>query len=125
MSLRQQILNLFTGKKFTINEVYQKFPEQKRTTIRARIYESVHKKSFSRIGHGLYISANCILEHGDSLTKIDSLLSSNRTFDLIYLDIPYLAGGQKSFALNKGGNRNLSDFSTISPAQFSTFISKC
>lgn len=119
MSLRSKIVELLTteGKKMTMQEIYTKFPEIARTTIRGRVYDSLGK-GIQRLGKGLYISSEAIVEHGDSLKIVDRLVQEGDLFDFIFLDIPYQAAGQK------GGNRNLFACDTITPEQFGSFVIK-
>jgi hypothetical protein len=118
MSLRQKILNLImNNKQMSMQEIYTKFPDIAKTTIRGRVYDNLGK-GIQRIGKGLYISSEAIVEQGDSLKIIDRMVAEGDLFDFIFLDIPYKAAGQK------GGNRNLFACNTISPAEFGVFISK-
>lgn len=119
MSLRNRILELLTntGKNMTMQEIYTNFPDVAKTTVRGRVYDSLGK-GITRVGKGLYISEEAIVEHGSSLEIIDRLISEGDLFDFIFLDIPYKADGQK------GGNRNLFDCDTISPEEFGVFIKK-
>lgn len=119
MSLRQKILNILksSGNKMTIEELYKSFPEIAKTTVRGRVYDSIGK-GITRIGRGLYISSEAIVEHGNTLEVIDRMLEEGDLFDFIFLDIPYDAAGQK------GGNRALFECNTISPQEFGDLIGK-
>lgn len=119
MSLRREIIDLLDSscKHMNLQEIYEKFPEEKKTTIRGRVYDSIGK-GIQRIGKGLYISESAIVELGNSLEIVDRMAEEGDKFEFIFLDIPYKADGQK------GGNRNLFDCDTISPEQFGTFIQK-
>lgn len=95
MSLRQQILQFINEEPISIQTLYAKFPEQKQSTIRGRLYECLGK-SIQRVGKGLYISSTAIVENGDARVIIDTLINDkNDKFDFIFLDIPYSASGQK------------------------------
>jgi hypothetical protein len=119
MSLRQQILQLFTDNEpVSIHTLYNRFPDQKQTTLRGRLYECLGK-SVTRIGKGLYISSTAIVETGDARVLIDNLVHDGDKFDFIFLDIPYKAAGQK------GGNKNLFNLDTISPEDFTELLPKC
>lgn len=119
MSLRQDILKYFNqqDKELELKDLYEQFPEQPKTTIRGRIYENIGK-GITRVGKGLYISSNAIIEKGNSLEIIDRMIKEGDKFEFVFLDIPYSAGGQK------GGNRNLFAKDTISPEEFGVFINK-
>ena len=119
MSLKSKILALLNNSndKMTMQEIYTKFPEIAKTTVRGRVYENLGK-GIHRVGKGLYVSQQAIIEHGNSLTVIDRIGAEGDLFDFIFLDIPYAAGGQK------GGNRNLFARDTISPQEFGVFVQK-
>ena len=119
MSLRQQILALLNreGKPMSMKDIYTKFPHIKRTTVRGRVYDNLGN-GVKRIDRGLYISAQAIVEYGNTLEIVNRLQQEGDLFEHIFLDIPYEAGGQK------GGNRNLFTLSTISPEEFGILLSK-
>lgn len=119
MSLRKNILLCLKqrDKETSLKELYKEFPNEPKTTIRGRVYENVGK-GITKVGKGLYISSNAIIEKGNSLEIIDRMINQKDKFEFIFLDIPYSAGGQK------GGNRNLFAKDTITPQQFGTFITK-
>ena len=119
MSLRKKILNKLHshGKQLTMNELYQTFPEETKTTIRGRVYENIGK-GITRLNRGLYISSDAIIEFNNSLESIDEIIKEGRKFNYIFLDIPYYGGGQK------GGNRDLFNKDKITPEQFGEFIVK-
>lgn len=120
MSLRQRIIELLTktGKQMTMREIYTHFPDIAKTTVRGRVYNAMGT-GIQRVGKGLYVSSQAIIEHGNSLEIIDRMIEQGDLFDFIFLDIPYAAAGQK------GGNRNLFDCDKITPEQFGVFVSKC
>lgn len=120
MSLRKKILNFLNSydKPVPIKEFYEAFPNEKRTTIRGRVYEALGK-GIVRIDKNLYVSSEAIIEQGNSLKIIDRLIESKEKFDYIFLDIPYEAAGQR------GGNRNLFDCNKISVEDFKIFSDKC
>jgi DNA modification methylase len=119
MSLRKKIVELLNskGEKMSMKDIYTNFPEIAKTTVRGRVYDSLGK-GIQKIGKGLYISAQAVIEHGNSLEIIDRLAEEGEVFDCIFLDIPYAANGQK------GGNRNLFACDTISVEEFGTFVQK-
>ena len=119
MSLRQQILQFIDEEPISIQTLYAKFPEQKQSTVRGRLYECLGK-SVQRVGKGLYISSTAIVETGDAREIINTMVNDhNDKFDFIFLDVPYSASGQK------GGNRHLFTLETISPRDFNEFLPKC
>jgi DNA modification methylase len=119
MSLRQRILNIVrnTQGNITMKQLYTQFPDIAKTTIRGRVYDNLGK-GITRIGTGLYISSEAIVEHGDTLQIVDRMIDQGDFFDFIFLDIPYSAAGQK------GGNRNLFACDTISVDEFGVLINK-
>ena len=120
ISLRQRIKNYLDKKEaeVSIKEIYSQFPGEKKSTVRGRVYDNMNKQTIYRVEKGLYISRQAIIELGDSLVKIDEIISRGEKFDFLFLDIPYNAAGQK------GGNRNLFDADTISPDEFGIFVNK-
>lgn len=102
----------------SLQEIYENFPEQKETTIRGRVYDAMGK-GVQRIGKGLYVSENAVVELGNSLEIIDRIVEEGDKFEFIFLDIPYEGAGQR------GGNRDLFDLDRISVGQFTEFIGKC
>ena len=119
MGLRKSILKQMAehSRKMTMGELYKEFPNEKKTTVRGRVYESIGK-GITRLGRGLYISSDAIIEQGNSLKIIDRMIEQGDVFDFVFLDIPYQAGGQR------GGNRNLFDKDKITPEEFGVFIDK-
>jgi hypothetical protein len=119
MSLREKILSILKtcGKQMTMEQLYKSFPEIAKTTVRGRVYDSMGK-GITRIGRGLYISSEAIVEHGNTMEIVDRMVEESDLFDCIFLDIPYDAAGQK------GGNRALFECDTISPQQFGELIGK-
>lgn len=119
MSLRKNIISQLDkrGKNTSLKQLYLMFPEEKETTIRGRVYDSIGK-GITKVGKGLYISSNAIIEQGNSLEIIDRMIDEQDKFEFIFLDIPYSSGGQK------GGNRKLFDKPTITPDQFDQFVGK-
>ena len=120
MSLKYQIIQLFNKelKSINIRELYKMFPNVKQTTVRGRLYDAMDE-GIVRIGTGLYISSKAIIEHGNSLQIVNRMVAEGDKFDMIFLDIPYDAAGQK------GGNRDLSKYDTISPEEFGMFMTSC
>ncbi len=122
MGLRQQILELFEpGVKISTQQLYAKFPKQKKTTVRGRLYDCLGK-SVKRIGKGLYVSATSIVEFNDARKAIDRMIEEEDKFDFIMLDIPYHAKGQYGGANKK---KNFFPLDKITPAEFNTFLRKC
>lgn len=123
MTLKNKIIQLLSGKKaaMSMKELYEYFPDIAKTTVRGRVYENLGK-GIQRIGKGLYISEEAIIEYGNSLEIIDRMVSEEDKFEFIFLDIPYDAYGQKG---GKGGNRKLFALDKITPDQFAVFVSKC
>lgn len=120
MSLRKQIISLLDESKeqMTMQELYAQFPDIAKTTVRGRIYDALGD-GIHKLGKGLYISQKAIVEQGNALEIIDRLVAEKEQFEFIFLDIPYEAAGQK------GGNRDLSTFTTINPDEFGIFMKKC
>lgn len=121
MGLKYKINNLFKncpGKTISVHELYSKFADEKKTTVRGRLYELLGK-TVKRVDKGLYVSATSIVQFGNALTTIDKLVESGKKFDYIFLDIPYFGKGQK------GGNRNLFSLDKISPRQFNRVLQQC
>lgn len=123
MSLKSKILDYFNNANSSVQlaDLYESFSEHKPTTVRARVYEQLGD-GIIRVDKGLYISSNAIIQHGDSLKIIDNLIHAKEKYDLIFLDIPYLAKGQRS---GPNGNRNLFPLDMISVEDFQSFIKKC
>ena len=53
LSLRQKLLFELNGQEKTLPELYESFPEEKRTTIRGRLNEAIDKY-FKRVSNGVY-----------------------------------------------------------------------
>lgn len=104
-----------------LSKIYATFKDEKRSTIRGRINEAVAaKKHIVRTAKGQYIllgaEIEALVEHADSTKQLFEILKANIYYDLVFLDIPYNTGGQK------GGNRDLSNYSMISPEEFQEII---
>ena len=123
MNLRERVLNAIKkyGESMTMGEIYALFPDTFKHTIRARVYENLGH-GVKRIGRGLYISSDAIVEHGNSLEIIDRMIQEGDQFDFIFLDIPYEAPGQRSGGPN--GNRNIFPLDMISPDEFEEYVQK-
>lgn len=121
MSLLNRIINYMKlqTKEVSLNDVYERFSEIKQSTIRGRINESVGTKLI-RVGKGKYVliseDIEAIVEQLDSRFAIPNILASLLYYDMIFLDIPYYASGQK------GGNRDLSTYNLIMPEEFEGMI---
>ncbi len=118
VGLKRQILSVIGSEPVSVAQLYAKFPEQKETTVRGRLYELLGN-GVTRVGKGLYISANTISEVGDARKIIDNIVEEGDKFDFIFLDIPYEANGQR------GGNRDLFTCDKISPYDFAQLLPKC
>lgn len=106
------------GKEFTLQELYTEFGEDyKKHSIRARVYES---NKVIRTGRGSYILAGidieAVIEEVDTKEHIFRLVDAKLKYDMIFLDIPYSLAGQR------GGNRALVDYETISEDEFKSII---
>lgn len=106
------------GKEFTLQELYAEFGDSyQKHSIRARVYES---NKVIRTGRGSYILAGidieAIVEEVDTKEHIYKLVDAKLKYDMIFLDIPYSLNGQK------GGNRALVDYNTISEEEFKNII---
>lgn len=122
MTLISKILNYMSLQKtheVNLKELYEAFGDEKQTTIRGRINEAVGKRIL-RIGRGKYIliqdDVDAIVEQCDTRFAIPNILASLLYYDMIFLDIPYFASGQK------GGNRDLSTYSLIMAEEFEKMI---
>ena len=123
MSLLSQIVEFMEkhNGKVSLGKIYATFKQEKKSTIRGRINEAVKlKKNIIRTGRGHYmlVSKNieAFIENRDSRIALFDILKANIYYDLIFLDIPYKTGGQK------GGNRNLSNYSMIEPEEFQKML---
>ena len=106
------------GKEFTLQELYAEFGDSyQKHSIRARVYES---NKVIRTGRGRYVLAGinieAIVEEVDTKEHIYKLVDARLKYDMIFLDIPYSLDGQK------GGNRALVDYNTISEEEFKNII---
>lgn len=123
MSLKQNILDFISQQsKVTLSEIYNKFEEIKKSTLRGRVNEATKQNLLIRISKGTYIlftknnNSDSLVIKGNSLELVPELLKHNIKYDLIFLDIPYSLGGQK------GGNRNLANYDLIEPDEFQDFL---
>lgn len=129
MSLRERIVKTLKkeGRGMSMGEIYDQFPQEKRTTVRGRVYNALGK-GITKVGKGLYISSDAIIEHGNSLEIVDRLVAEGDKFDFIFLDIPYKAAGQRSGPKEDipGAKRarNMFELDTISVEQFGEFVQK-
>lgn len=128
-SIRQRILAALKnkGRKMSMQELYQELPDVAETTVRGKVYNALGK-GITRVGRGLYISSEAIVEFGNSLKIIDRMIEEGDMFDFVFLDIPYKAGGNQGGPgkLKDGsrGNRNLFKPDKISVEEFGEFIEK-
>lgn len=119
MSLAQKINDFIQkNKNFTMADLYSAFgTDYQKHSIRARVYEN---SKIIRKERGVYVVAGAeleaLIEQGDSRVKMFDILKACIYYDFMFFDIPYMTGGQK------GGNRDLSDYSMISPEEFKELI---
>ena len=116
-SLKQEILNYVKySKQVTLKDLYNKFDQTKDSTIRGRVNEATSANLLIRVSKGVYVYASndldAVIIHGNTLEELPKLVDADIKYDMIFLDIPYNLGGQK------GGNRNLANYSMIEPADF-------
>jgi len=126
--LAKKIIRYITEKKeFTLQELYAAFGEDselgyKNHTVRARLYESdpYQEKQLIKTDNGVYalsgIDIEALVEKVDTREHMYRLTDAKLTYDLIVIDSPYATGGQK------GGNRQLTDFSFITPDEFQNIL---
>ncbi|MGB0989274.1 MAG: DNA methyltransferase [Halarcobacter sp.] len=102
-----------------LNDFYKRFNDIKPSTIRGRINEAVGTK-LMRINRGTYVlisqDAKALIEEGNTLYLIPQIIKACLYYDMLFLDIPYSTGGQKS------GNRSIIDYNLITPEQFEKII---
>lgn len=100
MSLKKEIEKQMKGE-FKIKDVYEKFPNTPKTTVRARLYDSLGI-SFDRIAKGVYRSIEkdraCVLLEGDGRV-LDFI--EDESIDCIITDHPW-----EDTKSNSGGSRN-------------------
>lgn len=105
MSLTKSIINSFKGAKFSLKEVYERFPSWPKESIRARIYEKLGI-NFKRVGRGLYMTdteeESVALVEGDGR---DLSFIKDKSLDCIITDHPW--SDEKA---NKGGNRAFASY---------------
>lgn len=124
MSLAQKVKQYIDeNKAFTLKDLYKKFGNEKKHSVRARLYESDAYKNKKIIttkrGSYLLVGAEieAIVEHADTREHIFEIKKTNIYYDLIFLDIPYNTGSSI-----KGGNRQLTDFDLIMAEEFDTIL---
>lgn len=120
-SLKQEILDYVkASKQVTLKDLYAKFDQTKYSTIRGRVNEATSANLLIRVDKGVYVYASndldAIVIHGNTLEELPKLVEADIKYDMVFLDIPYNLGGQK------GGNRNLSNYSMIEPDVFSELL---
>ena len=120
-SLKQEILDYVkSSKQVTLKDLYTKFDQTKNSTIRGRVNEATSANLLIRVDKGVYVYAsndlNAVVIHGNTLEELPKLVEADIKYDMVFLDIPYNLGGQK------GGNRNLSNYSMIEPDVFSELL---
>ena len=120
-SLKQEILDYVkSSKQVTLKDLYTKFDQTKDSTIRGRVNEATSANLLIRVSKGVYVYASndldAIVIHGNTLEELPKLVEADIKYDMVFLDIPYNLGGQK------GGNRNLSNYSMIEPDVFGELL---
>lgn len=121
MSLKQRIINYMSLhiKPINLEQLYTSFKDTKPSTIRGRLNEAVGT-DFIRVSKGTYILINkdrvAIVEQIPTEIAVPNILKVMMKYSMIFLDIPYKAGGQK------GGNRNISNYDLITSDQFKTLL---
>ena len=121
MTLFKRIVNYMKlhTKEVSLEDIYERFNNIKKSTIRGRINEKVGSKLI-RVGRGKYLlieeDVEAIVEQIDSRIAIPNILASLLYYDMIFLDIPYSTAGQKS------GNRNILDYDLVMPEEFEKMI---
>ena len=116
MNLSNKIFESFKNfGNFSLTDAYEKYPNNAKETVRARIYENLGIK-FERIAKGLYQTINgnesCILLEGDGRNL--SIINDN-SIDCIITDHPWLdeksnRGGDRHFAVYDCFKYTLDDF---------------
>lgn len=119
ISLAQRIsLKMYNKTTFTFKDVYEILPNEKKTTIRGRVYDNLGKL-FEKIDKGIYRvikdDNECLIIEGDGrdLSKI-----GNSTIDAIITDHPWLDKA------NKGGSRNFANTYNCFKYELKDFIEK-
>lgn len=112
-----------TGGEIPLKKIYATFKDEKSTTIRGRINEAVKaNKHIVRTAKGTYMllgaELEAVVEKKDTKDALFDILKANIYYDLVFLDIPYKTGGQR------GGNRNLSPYGTITPSEFQEILTQ-
>lgn len=102
MSIKDKLLEVFKGVKFTLKDAYEANPTVNKDSVRARIYENLGT-AFERLGKGLYatIEKDCLLIEGNGR---DLSILEDASIDCIITDHPW------DNVANKGGNRNFANY---------------
>lgn len=102
MSIKDNLLKVFKGIKFTLKQAYETNPDVNPESVRARIYENLGV-TFERLGKGLYTTKekDCVLIEGDGR---DLSILEDESIDCIVTDHPW------DNVANKGGNRNFASY---------------
>ncbi len=119
--LKQRILEFVkTSKKVTLEDLYNKFDQTKTSTIRGRVNEAATTNLLIRVSRGVYVFAGADLDavviHGNTIEELPNIVKAGIKYDMVFLDIPYNLAGQK------GGNRNLANYSLIEPDIFQDLL---
>lgn len=102
-----------------IAELYAQI-SARRHSIRARLHEAVGAGAVQRMGRGLYIRPGAQIGlQADSREALQHLVDAGAKFDHIVLDLPYETAGQR------GGNRHISRFPTVTPEEFGRICGLC
>lgn len=106
MGLAESIFKVFADREsFLLEEAYQVASNKPKSTVRARIYESLGIL-FERVGKGVYAAIKdgreCVLIEGDGR---DLSMFREESIDCIITDHPWL-----DKVSNKGGNRSFADY---------------
>lgn len=89
-SLKERLQEFLSANPHSLEEIYNKFQGEKRTTIRGRLNENIGK-AFKRVGRGVYVAvrgnSKALLIEGDSWEVVKKM--SSNSMDLIIADSPY------------------------------------
>ena len=106
-SLRLRLWEYLKENKSTLFEIYEDFPNEKETTIRGRLNESLGS-CFKRLGRGIYIATDgeitAVFLEGNAREIIKTL--EDESIDAIIMDSPYSAL-DKQMTVGSTRKRNL------------------
>lgn len=90
ISLKEKLVGFLTENPSSLDSIYNKFDEEKKSTIRGRLNENINK-CFKRISKGVYLSqvgeAQALIVEGDSWKEIKKF--PDNSVDTIFADSPY------------------------------------